>query len=556
MACAPTTLGARYSNSILTEGRIPEMNFAEIIKSQQDPSSAYNRQTLLDVTGKLNKLLPRTNLSNFPFLDSRRQQTYIFYPEIADFLNQSGYDIDEVSNQLEGYEIVINQNPLFDNTTSYIKLDQDAVPGFVQTLFGQMEFYYSQNMANTVSGGFCSALSSPFTLISKILAGVAVFTNLQSLITDLQASFAEKSLIDVLKDKLEDIVTKVKAAVIAQFNATVTKFTNAINRMTAAVRNVEKRLKKMRDNIEKFFSEFSIENILNKIGDFIDDSIDGFEELDGASIALLLFRFCQFAETIQSFIKSPVDGLLKFGQTLAYEEVLVTNLSMRNTKNAVRSGAVRLDDAGIKSSRERILKAQAKASAIVDTPPPTIPLAEVYMSLNESGLSASTLEDIRNLTENGIDGLFEFSEKVKAMGADEDITDAQKGDGWRNVDRLVWIKLANVANRQKKMFTITRAYTSALYSRKNSGVGNSLHMSDKVINVSTENMTADDIKNFVRLASQEGFLSIYSYDNYGYIQLGIGSRSAGGSRVSPNYPKAYLSAHSRDEFRKGARTSS
>ena len=582
MACTPTTLGARYADSILTEGRIPEVDFGAIIRSQQDPSSAYNRQTLLQVTGKLNKLLPRTDLSDYPFLDSRRQQTYIFYPEIADFLNQSGYDINAVNDALGSYDIVVDQNPLFDNNST-IKVDQELVPEFVQNLFGQMEFYYAQNMANSVSGGFCSALSAPFGLISKILAGVSIFTNLKSLITDLVSSFGSKSLIDVLKDKLLEIVKKVKEAIEKQVEAIVQKFTSVINQLSAGVRNIEKRLKRMKKNIENFFSDFSIEKIGEKIGQFIDDSMDGFEELDGASIALLLFRFCQFAETLQSFLKGPVDGLRTFAASLAYEETLVNSLSKRETREAVRNGAVRLDDAGIEQGKNRITKGLAKneestdkkvaeaeeaslavpSSIDVDTTPisdsvqqeiaPEVPLAAVYNSLNESGLTEDELSAIRSLTEKGVDGLFSFSSEVKEMGADSDVTDAQAGDGWSNIDQNVLIKLANVSKRLNKSLTIIRGYESAIYSKKAGRAINSFHKSGQYIQVSLEGASDYNIKNFVRVASQEGFMSIYVYPSGGYISLGMGMHRGGGGGVGQ--PKAYTRAHVRDEFRKGAKSS-
>ena len=584
MACQPTTLGQKYASTYLTTDNSPRFDFAAAILRADNPINAYDRQGLLNTSQRLTRSLNNVNLRNFPFLDSRNQQSPILYPEIGDFLSQAGYDLETVDGILTDFEVYlsgINPDtgvpvllPIPDNPNIVTNIPDvvgpppggnpiiediaqstfdGSVPPDYENLLGQLEGYYNDNIANTISGGFCGAFANPFNQILKAVAAISV---VQSLF-DLLSGFSLDDLfnqLDTLKDKLLSIVDSLVQEQLQRAMNMVQSFSNQIQAFGRNAMMILQSVQRRVNDVIGFFEDFSMETLKEEIGRFIDQAAAQFEELTPEAIALLLFRFCQFAELIQAFLRRPVDTLINYTQGISSEYNLIQGISSVETTRAVAAGAVRLSPSGIQDGRQRMAaQVQGESRAAGPQTNPDVPEGRAFV--RDGYLTPEENNLLQNMTDAGIPGRFRFSAGVTQMHVRRGrVSDAGPGDGWRRVDQDVWARMIIIAREMGTEFSITSAYRSPEYNQRlrNAGIAaarNSFHMSGMALDVSMAGKSDTQIRTFIQLASQVGFNGMRYYSGSNFVH--VDTRSSPVAFGSSGRFQPYMDAHVRGDFRTG-----
>lgn len=433
-------------------------------------------------------------------------------------------------------------------------------------LLNQLDFYLNNNIASSINSGICSVLNNPFGQLQEIFAKIELGIGLlQSFLADPLGFLL--GAVGGLVDKLNSLAQNLKSIVDNLVNTLVNQVKNIVNQVTSFVQNIEQNaqdmFKKMTEkvrNLQNFFNDATVDKIKEKIQKFVDDAGAQFEELTPEAMALLLFRFCQFGEMLQTFLQKPMSAVRQFAQNVDYQVKLLESASSEQTRQMVAAGATRFTDQAIVDSQRRLRsRANRRAESRSRTggaggtgggggggsapgaPPPPDP--QVYISNNE--LSSDERQALLNLGPEGTSA-FQFNSSVINMG--KSVSDAGDNDGFARVDPNVWVKLTIVARRMGKRFTINSGYRSPQYNRRIGGASRSMHMSGKAIDVSTSGWSTEEKAEFIRVVSQEGFLGIGTYGSF--IHIDIGSRrfwTKGETRFNE-----YLAMHSRDQFRRGA----
>jgi len=537
MTCKPTTIASRYSESVIQSGFAPSFDIVDILNKEANPADSYNSATLLRLSQNLNTTVIASNTSTFKLLNSRYQQSPILFSEVADFLDQSGLNIDQVDTTLNDY-----QNTLVPN--EFVPFD--SIPSDVKDVYSQLEFYYSENMANSISGGLCSAIANPF---DKLLPLLDVLTFAGSIL-DTILSFDLASLLnplDALKSKLEELVEELKKTLEKQVDGIVKSATQFVNNIKAGAEKMIKKIKRMINNVKNFLNDMTVDNIKEKIKEFVDNSVDQFKELTPNAIALLLFRFCQFTEMMQAFMMGPVNALRQFAVNLTLQEQIIDKIGEYRTKDAVNAGAVRLDEKGVDQAKKRLIESRNSSANKQDGERLTgkLPKSEYYVSANR--LTDKEREGLLNLGDDGLESRFIFNSSVLDMG--KTVSDAVQGDGYRGVQPEVWTKLTIVARRMSKTFTINSGYRSPQYNKQVGGAEASSHLTGFALDVSMNGMSDEDIRQFIRMASQEGFGGVAYYTSSNFVHIDMGSRR---SWVRGHRFDNYIAQHLEDGFRTGS----
>lgn len=537
MTCRPTTIASRYSESVIQTGFAPAFSVVDILNKEANPADSYDATTLLRLSQNLNTTIISSDTSAFPLLNQRYQQSPILFSEVADFLDQSGLNINTVDTHLADYQNTITPN-------QYVPAN--SVPSDIRDIYSQLEFYYSENMANSISGGLCSAIANPF---DKLIPLLDVLTFAGSIL-DTILSFDLASLanpLEALKSKLEELVDELAETLKKQLEGIVESATQFVKNVKAGAEKMIKKIKRMIDNVKNFLQNTTVDSIKADIKRFIDKSVEQFKSLTPNAIALLLFRFCQFTEMVQAFMMGPIDALRQFAVNLTLQEQLVDKIGEYRTKDAVNAGAVRVDEKGVDKAKKRLVEGQNRAAKKQDEERFVFerPSSEFYVSSNF--LTDKEREGLLNLGDKGLEGRFKFNSSVLDMG--KYVSDAVEGDGYRNVQPEVWTKLTVVARRLSKTFTINSGYRSPQYNDQVGGAKNSSHKSGLAIDVSMAGMSDEDIRKFIRTASQEGFMGIAYYSGSNFVHLDMGARR---SWLRGHRFDNYIAMHLDDGFRTGS----
>lgn len=537
MTCRPTTIASRYSESVIQTGFAPAFSVVDILNKEANPADSYDATTLLRLSQNLNTTIISSDTSAFSLLNQRYQQSPILFSEVADFLDQSGLNINTVDTHLADYQNTITPN-------QYVPAD--SIPSDVRDIYSQLEFYYSENMANSISGGLCSAIANPF---DKLIPLLDVLTFAGSIL-DTILSFDLASLanpLEALKSKLEELVDELAETLKKQLEGIVESATQFVKNVKAGAEKMIKKIKRMINNVKNFLQNTTVDSIKADIKKFIDKSVEQFKSLTPNAIALLLFRFCQFTEMVQAFMMGPIDALRQFAVNLTLQEQLVDKIGEYRTKDAVNAGAVRVDEKGIDKAKKRLVEGQNRSAKKQDEERFVFerPSSEFYVSANT--LTNKEREGLLNLGDDGLEGRFKFNSSVLNMG--KYVSDAVEGDGYRNVQPEVWTKLTIVARRMSKTFTINSGYRSPQYNDQVGGAKNSSHKSGLAIDVSMFGMSDEDIRKFIRTASQEGFMGVAYYSGSNFVHLDMGARR---SWLRGHRFDNYIAMHLDDGFRTGS----
>lgn len=570
MSCTPTTLASRYSGAMLSQsgdGFEMQINdISEIILNQSDPSVRFDLEQLKSVTSVFNRVLRYTDLTDYPVIDNRlntRTQSDftsfgLSYFEVADFLTQTSLNIDLVQ-----YELVE-----FDNTQTYranypnLLITNLTAP--YRDILNQYEGYLSDNANANASSGFCSTISNAFGQVMQIVSGIQVGTKLiDSLLGDLQ-NFSESNLqqlinnfvgdvisqLNTLQQKLVETIDNLVNTFIKQLDGVIVSITTLLNDLSNLRIHVANKLQAQFQNVREFFSDFTVENVKKSIYDFINKATSQFEELTPENIGLLLFRFCQFSEFLQSFFKSPLNTLKQYQSNIVLQREVLFAVSSENTKRVVNFGGFRLQDTEIDNARERM---RERVNGVAES----VPAGEAFNYIPNTKLTVQERQFSIDPSADGLPGIIQWAPSVIQMG--KSVTDAGDDAGFKRVSFEILEKAIMAAKRVGKQIIINSAFRSREYNDRlrDSGSGvarNSLHTTGKALDISMDGFTDDDIKRFISALSSEGVGGLKYYEDSNFIHVDTGqvrtwgnngrfSRSVamhlnGEYRSGPQYPSS------------------
>ena len=128
MTCRPITLASRYADGIVQRGDTPNFDIFAAVNRENNPTDAYDKQSLLNVTNALNNVLARSDTTATPLVNDRKFQGPILFAEIASFLTESGLNIDNVEEALTNFNDYVKANPKTDdNKNLNVPSDVDAI---------------------------------------------------------------------------------------------------------------------------------------------------------------------------------------------------------------------------------------------------------------------------------------------------------------------------------------------------------------------------------------------------------------------------------------------
>ena len=465
-----TPLSSRFDAQVLrADSAIFDTLFdASSMLTQTNPLDRVDRQTAIDMTNSLNNALSNIDMTNYPTLSARVNQFPITYVEVADFIYGNNTDTTTL------YPIIRDYNP------------QLLLPVPFDDFLSDLDLYFDANLGKTISGGLCGQFGNIFT---KILGLFTLIDTAKALIDDIKnlsekdplkkiKSLTLQGVIKSLKENIDKIIKKLVKTIKKKIEAMVDSVTDTITDICVGAERMYKKLKKMADDIKKFFEEASIEKFVERIEKFIAETSAQFERLTVENVALLMFRFCQFTELLQSLLYGGVNKLTAIAQAIAVQKTIAKNASLQETASAVDAGAVRvsvesrcktvntiitdnneavkknieeIDDSSSGLSLDGVTSLDGVVDAVVgavvdgvvgDVLDPTSGRkSEATLSkmsktpvLTPKEATPEELALVRTITEDGLSGYFTFTPSVK------------NNNQWQGIAPIVWVKLIRMVN--------------------------------------------------------------------------------------------------------------
>ena len=537
-----TPLTSRFDAQVLTpNSAVFDALFEPSSFITNNPLDRVDRTTVVDLTNRLNVLLGAIDLTSYPVLENRFDQFPITYVEIADFV---------LTNQINTstiYPVIRDYNPDL------------SMPVQFDSFLSDFDFHLDANIGKTISGGLCGQFGNIFT---KILGLFTLIDTAKGLIDDIK-NLAEKDplkkikaltlqqTIVALKNAIVKIVKKLVKKVKKQILATINAVVATISDIKISAERLFKKMKKMADDISKFFDDASIESFIERIEKFIANTSAQFERLTVENVALLMFRFCQFTELLQSLLMGPAKALTTLAEAIAVESLIAKNSSLKETKSAVDAGATRVpQEARIATKSSAIENINAVSTSTPESTPLTSSVANPPQVDWQTPREATSdeLGEINTLTSAGVSGKFSFT------------GDIVSGDRWQKVQPIVWTKLIRVCEETGKEFIVNSAWRSKDYNKSIGGAKNSIHMSGYAIDIK---VSAGDRDAVFLAAERAGFTGIGIYSTFMHLDCGprrmwvAGHGSQSGSRypVTGSEKTKWINAiakHNADAYRKNS----
>ena len=210
---------------------------------------------------------------------------------------------------------------------------------------------------------------------------------------------------------------------------------------------------------------------------------------------------------------SPVEGLKRVAGALAIEAAALKSAGLRNTKDAVEAGALRISDEDRKAT---VAEAAANVNS-KSTTPAQVADGQTSNYVTPKTPSKEHFELIDGLTEDGIAGKFTF----KPWVVNQNIYEGRpmKGAGWKAVDPNVWIKLLQVIEQTGDEYVVSSAYRHPEHPEEKKKAKPGLHNDGKAIDIIIpDSLSAKEA--FIVAASRAGFKGIGVYSTFIHIDLG------------------------------------
>jgi hypothetical protein len=386
--------------------------------------------------------------------------------------------------------------------------------------FKQLESYYTTELGESVSGGFCRLFSEKQQELTKILGlATSVSSLFDAEFDTIKSIFAE--LIDQLSNsslqRLDNVISSIQGNILLAGNFPDILFKRILRTKT-------------------LFEPGSISQYKTAIEQMIDQFKSGYPELTDDLLSFVMFRLCKMIDNVELTLTKPVDDIIQITSIAEREQTRLTSYSNIRTSSAIQGGALRMDPFRILEVRRAAAQnyngTSSEAGGVSPSSHLTIPFSEEEYQL------------LNSISENG-NQYIQFAPQVINMHAG--VSDANVGDGWKKVSSELYLRLFRVARRMNTRLYINSGYRSPQYNARIDGAAQSFHMTGKATDISMTNGldNSQSTRNqFIKIASQEGLLGIGTYSTF--IHVDIGNRRTWGSQNSEA-----LAIHAQDKFRTG-----
>ena len=540
-----TPLASKFDSTLLTSSSqvFKEIDdYTRLVDLNANPIEQLDRQTVVDLTNKTNLMLDTVDLSSYNTLRDRIEQAPLTFVEVADFVVSNNLDIGTINNDVG----------------LYVPGASTSAP--VDSYLNDLDYYLNVNLGKSISSGLCGAFANIFATLGGIFT---LINTAQELIADIK-NLAEKdplklaksltlaAVLKKIKDTVLEIVDKVIAQLMKQVQGVVDSLVNMGEELKCAAKSAFAHVMIAADQVKEFFDDINKDGMKKSLEKFMAKMVAQFERLTPENVALMMFRFCQLTEVIQSLLTAPVDGIKKLAAALTIEQAALKSAGLVETKKAVEAGALRL-------SPEERADNIAQTSEKVNSQAKTLKeIANGEQSSYEcpSCPSVEEMRQVAGLSEAGIPGKFTFEPQV--INQNDFEGKYLKGAGYKKVDKEVWFKLLRLLDQTGTAVVINSGYRSAGKNASVGGAKKSIHMTGGAIDVRISG-DYDTRASFVVAASRAGFTGIGVYSTF--IHLDIAGRRAwvAGEPTTPSdYPVPrtqttrwveLVSRHDRDKLR-------
>lgn len=502
------SIGSKFSPRIMT----PEQALQRVMSV--DKRIAYDNNSLqrhdpILMAAALNNVV-RTVPSTYTIIIDRQTVQPLLPSDFASFVEWAGY------TDSDAYEISM-MSPSSDPLT---------------TMYELLEYYLDPNFAKSATGNSCAGLVNKLAQIVGFLSAGA------KLINELM-NFSLASVIAQLnawKEMLQQMVDELKDRILAKLN----NFVNQIKAYAFQLQAAFGRFMKRVERVKQFLSDLSIQSIKDKIEEIIAKIAGQFEELTPEVMLHILMIICQLADSITSFLQSPLDALKNMFNNFTAAEFNLTQMTNERVAASVEVGLPRMQP----ETPRRVVEEAAAGNGKLRDP---------VMSDDER----TFISQLKNSTNGSV-----TVGSVTITHAAQPIADEQavpKAGGWTYVidhHPMIYVIVYRIAKTLGKPISINCAYRSpakneALRAADPQGVAkNSLHMQGMALDVSTANLSTEERAFFVKLASREGCGGIQHYpaSNTKFIHIDLGtvrSWSPSGKASMPQVIKDAIANHER-----------
>lgn len=523
-------------------------SFADLSEYENTPTSRLDTADVLATTVNTQVIVTRHELTNYPVLKDRVEQSVLTSAEIGDFIVQQSFISTEI----------------VDRTTSLVQATTDSTSGTssiistqntdadVATYLTELEHYFDLNLGASIAAGVCAIYQSATFLFSSIESLTDSIDNLSDL-----SNFSKEKF----RNTLNKLATKLKTAVDEMVEKYKTQIENIVNKaiddiaqLNSNIENAFKAINKRAADVQKFFSEESVESIKDSIEKRLSTMAAQFEDIDQDKLEYIMFRACKMTDDINSYMQKPVDEIRTLADGFDVTRTTLSTKDADQSINSVVSGSWRTP-----VSDRKARQASAAANINANNTSTIVPNVVTNMTAEEMSI-------VRSITAAGSD-YFTFASSVQNMGnvstsehnrtgiddywdASENYADA----GWQYVQTHhpeIYVRLIRVAQRMSTSFTINSAYRSPWYNRiylpkilGNTGAAkNSLHMQGNALDIK---MTKSKQYDFIKAASQEGFTGIGVYSTF--VHVDCGRRRYWANRTLSIAEKQLIIAHADNRY--------
>lgn len=559
--------------------------------TKPNASARFTKSLLLTATESVKTTLAvfvkKGDVSNesYPYLYSKVQNIPLSSEELAEFMLEYNYSDQDVIQTLqyvndfansiqETSKVAITPTNNPNITTSDIAGNTIAGAGVdlqnegelalsvlipsekVSRLFEDMDNFYSNSIADAISGGLCSAIGDPLSKISsainKLDSVVKQVTGTLDAIASFDPSSLVKGLMDEVSSQFNAIMSSIKGLVNKVIGDALSKLNNLVDKFKSLPGQMGAKFQQMARKVSDRFSDLNVGNFMNSLDSIGTSMINQFKNINLESMALMAFRFCQMSNPIAGFFMGPLTGLQKmFENTLAsvelhkyasaqqVERIKAIGIPMSDFANRANAAAVHqqkvLDSPKITFPMEQVPQKQIPLNEAI----PRAPAAEVSFQITEEEKkwlaeyntdSATSDPDVR--CGAGVHSMAKNAhKKYKAgkgnsswfVGSENVYNEAEKYDD--GLGRILanrpdyFIALRRFAKKYGKTVTINSAYRSPFYnstldtSTASKRYG-SFHTKSQAIDVSISEHSTSTAKQLAKWCGKYGFNCVGIYKTF------------------------------------------
>lgn len=319
-----------------------------------DPVQSLDKTLVIESTNMLNGFFNGLRNAkgpvNYPLSLFREE-----YPQLAERLDKGQILIAEVAEFANNYKVNI---PLTAMPAPGATPNQQQ-----KSLLDKLDTFYTQNLGQSLSGGFCAAFTNIF---EKINALIAIVNTVVGFINDLKNFDPEAFLIGLFNSIMGPLV-QIAKAIKATIEALAAKFLAIADQIAQSIENlaedlkeagtrIANKIKQAVNSVKEFFSEDNQKSLGDYIEEIITSASSAFEKIDPFIIGLLMYRFCQLTNAIQAFMESPIKGLQTAVNGIIKSQLIAQNIAQVNRQRAVAAGANRMDRDEAEAARRRAVE--------------------------------------------------------------------------------------------------------------------------------------------------------------------------------------------------------